>query len=310
MASMARQWGRVEHALQDKVELFTRRVMEEGITPTAILSRQFQLDRYNELLRQTRREMDKYTDYLAPLIETGQRQAGAAGIAQSIAAIETVGEMNDITIKFDRLPVSAIEDMVGLAGDGSPLRATLTSTYGVGANGMLDRLVRGVALGQNPRVVARSMVRDGLSQSLSRMMTVARTEQLRVYKESSLSTYRSSGVVSKYKRLSAHDSRVCVGCLSQDGKEIELSESFKSHPNCRCAAVPVVNGMPPVKWLSGGDWLAEQPHDVQVEILGPSRFGMWQNGMSFDRFATVRPNATWGDAIVPTTVRELQSNAN
>ena len=305
LASMTRRWAALENVLQDKVEVFAARVAQDGLTVGQLQSRQFQLDRYASLLRQVQREHSSYVDYADGLIQSAQRHYGQQGINAATAAIRSIAPR----LGFDILPINVIENMVGLAGDGLPLQTLLQNSFSAGAQGTLDRLIEATALGYNPQRTARMMVRDGLSQSLSRMMNIARTEQMRVYRQSSMAAYQHSNVVDGARRLSAHDSRVCAGCLAADGQEMALGESFKAHPNCRCTTVPIVKGFAPPQWRQGPAWFAAQPEATQRKILGPQRYAMYKDGMAFENFAAVRTNATWGDAIVPATVQELQRNA-
>lgn len=308
MAAMAAQWRRVEAALQDQVELFARRVAEDRLNPGQIQSRQFQLDRYQSLLNQVRTELDKYTNYADALITERQRTLGSTAIQQAGQAIRAVA--NGTKIGFDVLPIRAIENMVGLGGDGSPLRNLLVDSYGAAADGMLNALVRATATGQNPRVTARSMVRDGLSQSLNRMMTTARTEQMRVFRESSRMAYQASGVVSGYRRLATKDSRTCPACLMLDGELYELTETLREHPQGRCTLLPIVDGFKPVEWEKGQDWFRNQPPDTQRSILGKGRYDLWSKGqIDLDQLASIKRNDTWGDSPYPTSVGELRSLA-
>lgn len=306
MSAMAQRWLGVERALQAEIVRFTERLQQDGLTVGQMRSRQFQLDRFASLLRQVRVELDRYSDYAAPLITGQQREYAATGIDHAADAINAVGEQAGVIIKFDKLPVGAVENLVGLAGDGSPLRSLLQSSFGVGAEGMFNQLIAGVALGRNPQVVARMMVRDGLSQSLTRMMLIARTEQLRVYRESSRQTYISSGVVERYKRLASKSRRTCAACLMADGQIYELDEPFDEHPAGRCQLLPVVAGLPPVRWTEGRDWFTEQSPEVQRSILGPGRFDAWRAGaFDLDQLVSRRENPVWGGALVPTPLRDL-----
>lgn len=306
MADMAQHWLRMEAELSEKVELFVRRVKEDGLTVGQLQSRQFQLDRYRSLLAQVQKELAKYTDYAEPLIARKQAQIAKASIRAAAQAIQAVGADNGIKIAFDRLNYEAVENMIGLAGDGSPLRDLLEASYGDAANGMLNQLIGATARGENPIATARLMMRNGLSQSLSRMMSIARTEQMRVHRQASQEAYRASGVVSGYRRLSAHDSRVCAGCLAADGMILDLGASFAAHPNCRCTTVPIVMGMEAPQWKAGGDWLAEQDEITQRKILGAGRFDLYRQGVPLSEMMTVRSSDTWGDAIVPATISEIK----
>jgi len=306
MASMARRWRQVEFALQDEIELLARRVADDKLSKAQKQEARYLAERSQSLLRQTRREMGKYTEYLEPLIQNEQERMARAGIAHAASNINAVASEAGVTIQFDRLPVAAVENMVGLAGDGSPLTTLLESSYGAGVDGMFTELIRGVALGKNPRETAARMVREGLSQSLNRMMVIARTEQLRVYRESSRAAYIQSGVVSGYKRLSAKDGRTCMGCLMADGRRYELTQPLDEHPAGRCSLVPIVNGMPPIEWETGPDWFQKQEPAMQKNMMGSGRFAAWKDGkFDLDQLVSVRRNATWGDSLQPTSLRDL-----
>jgi len=306
MRAMTERWRQVEANLQAEVLRFTERVRQDGLTVGQLQSRQFQLDRYVSLLSQVRRELDKYTDYAEPVIVAGQRQAAATGINAATAAINAVASEAGTRIAFDVLPVNAVQNLVGLAGNGSPLRTLLVGSYGAGADGMFNELINATAKGQNPRVTARNMVRQGLSQSLDRMLLTARTEQLRVFRESSRQQYINSGVVTQYRRLATKSPRTCLGCLLSDGELYELEDSLREHPGGRCTLIPVVKGFPPVKWETGQDWLLNQSTATQRSIMGPGRFKAWQEGrIDLPAMVTVRRNSIWGDSVQPTPLRDL-----
>lgn len=303
---MARQWMGVERALQEQVESFAERVARDGLTPGQIRSRQFQMDRYASLLAQTRLELDKYVDVVQPDIEAQQRRLGQLGAQSAIAAINAV--TGGVRAGFDVLPVGAIENMVGLAGNGSPLHTLLRASYGAGAHGMLEQLIHGVALGVNPRNIARNMVRLGLSQTLNRVMVTARTEPLRVYREASRQQYQASGVVTHFRRLATRDRRTCPACLFADGEVHELGDNLREHPQGRCTTVPVVQGFKPVEWEKGIDWFRKQPPKVQAKMLGRGRFDAWQSGqIELEQVVSVRANDTWGDSLQPTPLRDIFS---
>jgi hypothetical protein len=306
MRAMAQRWRQVENSLTDQVELFVRRVQEDGLTASALRSRQFQLDRYQSLLSQVRTQLDAYTDYAAPLITAQQRNHAQLGIRHASQAITAVGVDNGVTISFETLPTSAVENMAGLAGDGSPLRDLLRDSYGSAADGMLNELTRATALGQNPVVTASRMIRNGLSQSLTRMLATARTEQLRVYRQSSLMTYRHSNVVSGYKRLATKDLRVCMACLMDDGHRYEVSEVMPEHVQGRCAMIPIVDGYKAATWQQGPDWFKAQSDANQQKILGEERYDAWKDGkFDLDKLVTLRKDAVWGASIQPTTMKDL-----
>lgn len=306
MFDMAQRWLDVERTLNAQINAlaldFARRRSEgETISQRDL----FAMTRYQSLLAQLQIELRNYTDYAERLIIDQQRQYAALGIQHAAQAINA-SITNAVGARFDILPIDATENMVGLAGDGSPLRQLLVDAWPDAANGLTQELIRSTALGINPRETARRM-ENGTTRTLNRMLTIARTEQLRVYRTASQMAYRESGVVSGYKRLATRDSRTCAGCLAADGDEYPTNEPFASHANCRCTLVPLVIGFAAPKPAETTEqWFTRQSTTTQRDILGPGRFDLWQSGaVAFKDFAAVRHSDVWGDSIVPATLGEL-----
>lgn len=303
MRAQAQAWLQVEQALQAQIDALAYELANQP--GTATMGQLVRSQRYRALLEQTRDELRKYEDYLEPRIRDGQSDMITLALQHSQQAVNAVATEAQIVVPFNRLPVSAVNNMVGLAGDGSPLRAVLNDAARVGPEAMGQELVNGIALGRNPVAVARRAIRMGLGQSFTRMQTIARTEMLRTYRVTTQTAYQNSNVIVGYRRLSARDDRVCPGCLMADGRFYPLGTNFEAHVNCRCALIPVLRNVPPVQFQTGQEWFTEQPAATQRRILGRGRYDAWQNGATLDDMVTVVPNDTWGDAIVPTLVRDL-----
>ena len=302
MRAMAQRWVSVERSLADKIDALTVELAAQRESGDLVkLWEVRRLERYQTLMAQTREELTLYTDYAAPLISRNQIVYGQLGAEHANAAIRAVG----VRTAFDVLPVEAIQAMAATTADGGLVMDLLRATWGPAADAMTDAMIEGVALGKNPRDVAR-MMREGLSLGLNRTLTIARTEQLRVYREANRDSYIASDVVEGYRRLSAHDGRVCAGCLLDEGTFYRNDEVMPEHPNGRCTMVPVVAGFPPVEWKKGADWFREQTPAMQQKILGKGRFAAWQDGQfDLDQLVVVKPNAIWGDSIGPTALKEL-----
>lgn len=303
MAEQARRWLGVEQALAAQIDAAALELINNGDTT---ISQAMRARRWHVLMEQTRDELRKYEDYLEPRIIDGQRTMITQAIQHSAQAIDAVATQAQVVVPFNRLPVAAVESMVGLAGDGSPLRSVLDDAAGAGANALGQQLVNGVALGLNPREVARRAIRLGLGQSFTRMQAISRSEMLRVYRTTSLASYEASRVIGSYRRLSARDERVCAGCLFADGREYQINEGFDSHVNCRCTLLPQLINGPAIQYQTGSEWFVLQSENTQRTILGKGRYEAWQSGRaSLDDMVTRRWDDTWGGALVPTLVRDL-----
>ncbi|MBI4916864.1 MAG: hypothetical protein HY825_13535 [Acidobacteria bacterium] len=308
---LLRRWREVEVALQAQLdavalELQARQAAGETITQATLLRDA----RYRALLAQAQLALERFRDDAERRLQA-EREA-ALRLASDVArdAIRAVYAGSGVVVpSFSVLPVEAINAMaLGLATT-APLGALLESAFPTAIDGLSRALLQGLALGRNPRAIARDMA-DGFGLGLDRAMTIARTEVLRAYRESTRTSYQESGVVLKYKRLSAHDARVCIGCIEQDGQEYDLESDFDEHPNGRCALVPLVMDAPPPEWLSGEDWLRSQDEMTQREILGPRRFELWQSGeVPLSRMAQHTHDEEWGGAWVPTPVKDLRPSA-
>lgn len=304
MRANAQAWLGVEQRLQAQIDALAYELANTSTPSMGMLQRS---RRYRALMEQTRAELRKYEDFIEPRIRSGQEDMITLALQHSQQAVNAVATEAGITVPFDRLPVSAVNDAVGLAGDGSPLRAVLADASRVGPDALAQELVNGIALGKNPVAVARQAMRLGLGQSFTRMQTIYRTEQLRVYRETTLASYANSNVVIGYRRLSARDDRVCPACLMADGRFYQVGEGFDEHPNGRCSMIPVLRNVPPVQYQTGQEWFAQQPEATQRRILGAGRFDAWQSGRaSLDDMVSRDWSDDWGGSLRATRVRDLR----
>jgi hypothetical protein len=267
--------------------------------------RLFELERYRRLIAQAERQVTDYSRYAGGLISARQEELAGLGIQHAAAAIRQsfLSSGGRVGGFFDILPVEAIENMIGFAGDGRPLGALLRAGWPDAVDGLTQALINGTALGRNPRDVARDM-RDGLSQGLDRMLTIARSEQLRAYREATRSQYQASGLVQSYKRIAAFDA--CMACIALDGETYDVDVLLEVHPNDRCGMIPVVEGLPEIEYESAADRFAQLPEDEQRERMGDGAYDLWTSGqVSLSDFAVHTESDDWGPSIHTATLAEL-----
>lgn len=305
MDEMARRWLRIERSLQSELDALALEVarMKENGEPVerAIIMR---MERTQRLLFQVRNQTGNYVDWVDGFIGDYQGLLAQQGLRHAQDAILSVFEEWQVVAGFDRLSVDAVESMIGLAGDGSPLSYWLRDVHSAAADGMLNALVEGVAKGIHPTKIAKDMA-NGLGLGLQRAMNTARTEPLRAYRNATLMQYEASTVVMGYKRISARDSRVCAGCLFTDGMVTQDLSQFEEHNQGRCSMVPVVIGVPEPMWLSPFDWFEAQSATTQESILGTGRFDAWKNGARLQDMVKRVEDPIWGGAFVPAPIGEL-----
>lgn len=306
MREMAKRWARMEASLEAQmiaVAAEIQKTMAAGqMVDVALL---YKYERYSKLVYQAQLEMNVYIKFADVTIGQSQERLVGLGIDHAVEAIRSVySQAGVIGVGFNILPKSALEMMIGLAGNGSPLFQYLQNIYGDSVVGLTQALIDGLAEGLDPFDIAKNM-RDGFGMGLNSAINTARTETLRAYRAASLDQYRSSGVVSGWKRLAAHDDRTCAGCLFTEGEFYLNEEDFQEHNQGRCSAVPVVMGVDEPTWTSGKDWFLQQNDETQAGILGQGRFEAWKKGTGLDDMVTRKVDPVWGASFVPTPISQL-----
>jgi len=241
-------------------------------------------------------------------IREGQRTAASMAIDHAVGAINaSAQEAGMMAVQFNRLPVAAVENMVGLTTTGSPLSSVLADASRGAPERLGQELINSIALGRNPIETARLAVRRGLGPTFTRMRTIARTEQLRVYRQVSLATYSHSGVVDEYRRLSARDSRVCPACLFADGRTYPISKPFAEHPQGRCTTIPVIRGHKAPEFETGEQWFKKQNVETQKKILGNTRYDLWKGGKvkQLGDFIEETHDDDWGDSMTTRSLHDV-----
>lgn len=301
MATMAGRWARLEDRLQQYINNLLKELADKRAAGI-VIGEPMQLERYRELLHQTRVEIAKYTTWAQVRIASEQAAMVKAGVAQAAELIETAR----VTGYFNRLNTRAIETMTAMVQEQAPLAKLLNAVWPKSALSMSQALEDGIALGWGPRQTAKAMM-TGLEDGLQRVMTIARTEQLRAYRVATNEQYNQSGVVDGWMWVCAKNANVCAACLAMDGTEHPLSEEQGDHPNGGCTSVPIVLGEKP-EWQTGDEWFKTLSEAEQRTILGDAKYEAWDGGKGFEfsQLAQTAHSETWGDSVRVATLGELQ----
>jgi SPP1 gp7 family putative phage head morphogenesis protein len=306
MQEMARRWLGVEGALEAQLVALAEELAHLRDAGKSIEAwRLFEVDRYRTLLAQAEGRIAEYSRYAGKLITGRQEELAGLGIEHAAEAIRLsyLDAGGRVGAYFNILPVEAVENLIGFAADGSPLNSLLRASWPDAVDGLTQALINGTALGRNPRDVAKDMV-DGLSHGLDRMLTIARTEQLRTYREASRSQYQESGLVNSYKRIAASDA--CLACLAMDGEVYPSDEPLEIHPNDRCGMIPVVEGLPEIQYETGAERFAAMSEDDQRAMMGSEAYDLYASGqVSLSDFAVHSESAEWGPSIRTATLADL-----
>jgi SPP1 gp7 family putative phage head morphogenesis protein len=158
-----------------------------------------------------------------------------------------------------------------------------------------------VALGWNPRKTALAMV-DGLAQGLDKALLIARTEQIRAYRESTRAEYAARGV-EQYQRHCSKSDRTCPVCLALDGEVYPVNELMPSHPGCRCFMTRYTGEKS--DYQNAQDWFAGLKEERQREILGRGHFELYQKGVPLREFVKVTDDPVWGPTLGLKPLKEI-----
>lgn len=291
---MVRQYGQMWQQLQRQIEAMQRDFVEARKKDESIgASWYYRYNRMQSLQAQIEREIAAFATYAEQRIIQQQRYAVDA--AQQTARQQVHAARQRLGVDWMRLPSSATSELVGYLQDGSPLRSLLSGLAGDTAQAIGDTLVKGVALGYNPRKTAR-LIRKQFAHPLANIMRISRTETMRAMRQASLQSYRAnSDVIEGWMWMAAHQGRTCPMCLAMDGQVFPLTAYLDDHPNGRCSPVPVVKGAPRPQWETGEAWLRRQPVAVQQKVLGIEGQQLYAAGViNLRDFVGRKRSKAWG----------------
>ena len=257
-------------------QIATAQAAGETVRPSWLVER----GRLETLQHQIVSEWARFADVAEQVITDTQRAAVVA--AHTEAHQLTLAALHDarVTTGADvvRLPVAALHELIGVLGDGSPLRTLLDKLGQQAAQDVGDTLTHAVAVGRNPRRTARD-IQDALGGNLNRALTIARTEQIRAYRNASLQTYQANHELLRgWRWLASPSRRTCPVCLAMDGTEHGLDDPFASHQCCRCCPVPLLRDRETPPHETGAEWFAKQDEATQREMIGPGKQKLYAEG--------------------------------
>lgn len=222
---LSKKWGNVQSTLEKLIN-------ELSVIELPSDNQIYNLAKFKEFLSISNQEIEKYNLEAANIIAKEQLYYGQTGITETQAMI------NVITQKFGKLPISFVDNIIGLSADGTPLYDLLMKSYPNQVDKLTQALIDGIALGRGPRETARIMA-GYMDNNLARALCISRTETMNVLRISSIESMRESGVCSGWERIEQGDA--CDKCIPENGKIYKLSDNFPAtHPNCRGGTIPVV----------------------------------------------------------------------
>ena len=153
------------------------------------------------------------------------------------------------------------------------------------------RLIGNLQFGETTKNVKQLVAAGGELTTVAdnQVITLVRTSINQVANAASQQVYEANqDITQKYKYVATLDTRTSSICRALDGREFEYGKGPvpPQHFNCRSTTVPVIDSdiLPPSTTakrasMDGpvpintnyGQWLYEQPRDVQAEVLGKEK---------------------------------------
>jgi len=304
-------WKRIRAELErlhTEYEAMTARGEEPG--PDWI----YQYNRARAFRNQVLRELQTFAQYAENKVREEQIEAirMAEEQAERLTRLALGTPPHGLEINWNRIDRYAVETILGMTQVDTPLHRLLLSISNEGAQAAEDALVQGMLLGQNPRQVAREM-RKVLGTTLSRALTIARTETLRAHRETTRASYQANNDIVKgwIWHAAINNPRTCAACWAMHGTVHRVDEILDDHPNSRCGMVPISKSWAEIGKQYGID-LSDIPDtnpeiepgislfeklspEQQIKILGPAKYAAWKDGkFTLSDLVGRRRSREWG----------------
>lgn len=326
-SEMVRAYGQIWQRIQERLKVLTQEIVQLRAAGVDVpVDWLFQRSRLPSLLAQVEAEIRQFAPFAESriLVEENAAVQAAMGAAEQLMLAGLGPGPAGVVINFRRLPIEALQDLIGVLQDGSPLRDLLDALGPEASQAVRAALIRGLALGSGAQEIARE-VRKSLAMGLSRALTIARTEVIRAYRESSRRMMEvNSRVVKGWIWASARDRRTCVSCWAMHGSRHSLTERLDDHPSGRCTMIPetvsweelgyagIPDNRPVIE--PGPVVFARLSPAQQLNVLGPAKFAAYSEGAVTlpemvkrtrdPRWGTMRSERSLEDIVGATAARE------
>lgn len=308
-------YGLVYGRLSNKVEQLQREIELLDNQGNLTINRVRKLAVYGSLLNQITDEVSRYGGFVDTELKLADQNTIKLALDHSQRITQSYFLFNKtateaFNMTWDRLPTESIETLLGFLREDSPLHTNLTRDLGTTAATVFEQnLIEGIALGYNSAKVAKA-IDSSLGQPLSWTLNSVRTANLWTYREASRANYlNNSEIVEGWKWYAALDSRTCMSCFSQHGKEFTLEQSLNDHHQGRCTQIPIVSpkyGITQPEIPLGEDVFNSMPRDRQISQMGLGKFNAYRDGeFKFSELSEVYQNTIYGDMLKEKSLKSL-----
>lgn len=313
----ARAWTQIDAEWRAAVDQLVA-ASKDGKWPTP--AQVARAERAQKALAVATREIRSLAEFTGVTVTTAAREVTeqvAFWQARLIASQmpKEAGTTAELAARFTRVDADAIGAIVERSVEQITARTQPLSVAATEA--MKQALVRGVAVGENPREAARRMMRLAEHQftgGLTRALVIARTEILDAHRSGTAAAQLANADVLKGWMWHAElDKRTCPSCWAKHGTVHDLEVTGPDdHQQGRCARTPVTKSWKelgfdvkePAPIIPDAQQVFSQmPKADQLAVMGPVRLKALDSGaMSWSDLSVKRTTDGWRDSWVPVPV--------
>lgn len=207
----------------------------------------------------------------------------AKDVKQMLEALNQSAHVNEI---------AASRAIAGVQPESPLMRLLARKTVDAG-DAAREALVVGTVMGDNPKVVARDLMKSLMEPKWS-AERIARTEVMRTYRGAVREKLGEIDVAQGWVWVAARDARTCAFCWAQHGTRHPLDVPMATHPNCRCSQAPSL-GIDDDIVGNGPQSFARQPDALQLKVLGPAKYAAYKNGqLNLEDLVGSAEHPDWG----------------
>lgn len=261
-------------------------------------------------------EMAKLSPRVAEIIHQGMDEQVRLAVEAAESQIEAQRDEAGVGVAFGRLNKPAVDQLATRVTERRNISSLLDGHVQEYKQKVSKTLVSELIQGKNPKEAARVLVKQtgGVSGgTLSRWLTVARTEMMDANREGLGHVYQqNSDILRGKERMATLDERTCMACVFLDGTVYPLDAPEDGHQNCRCTWLPVLKSRkdfgPKDKRLIGSKWFKKQPDAVQQKMMGMQKWTYWKRDViELKDMVVERDNPGWRPAKYEASLKDALS---
>lgn len=274
----------------------------------------FREERARSLLDQAERAVAVTTDATKAAIQrNGMAVIGEAQEDLRTQILAAIGPGPDgVVLSFATLPSEALNEITAAFSPGSPLVGILDGMAGEARDRVQDELVAGVARGDSPRTIGRSLSKI-LGGQRARAELIATEAVFGAHRRATSESFKTNrNLLNGWRWSAALDSRSCVLCYAKHGTIHKVDEELHSHCRCRCRQAPITKSWadlgftdipdPPQEPLrlrrKGVDVFNELNPDQQRRIIGVRGLAAYNAGeVDLSDFVARTRHPVWGPGL-------------